>query len=331
MALAPASTETLALDERPRWVYKSNAIIRARFDWTAMVHRVVMMLISQLEREQTLFDHQYVYVQDLVRLTGRKGGNLYVEAAEVASTLLDQKLEIRRDDGSYSGYNLFSDAHYLAGQGCIAARFNPHMRDFLLQLKEQYTKYLLQQAMVLSSPYSIRFYEIIKMMEGIGWCDLSVDEIRLMFKLEDKYERWRDLKRYVIDAAQGELREKCDLYFSYTELRRGRTPIGIKLKIHRKQGEAQRTSRAPAKRKTRREASPPPPPAWQSGLFEERQDPFEAWLSDLDATEHQRVQEEAVARTVRGHPDTQVGSRTFNALLNATMRDMYREREREAA
>lgn len=283
-----ASPQSLSLfDDIPaRWVYKSNALIKARYDWTTNVHRVVMILVSQLDREQVEFGYQRVYASEVRSLAGISTHNIYAVMADVAKGLLDLKIEVRRSKNSYSGFNLFSDAHYEEGEGHLKARFNPNMREFLFELKERYTKYQLRQAMQLASPYSIRFYEMCAMMEGIGWITIPLRELRDMFKLTDKYKRWRDLRRYVIDSARDELKEKSDLYFTYTDERQGRSVVAIKLKIHRKSAER------------KGELAPP-----LEVIQEDERDAFEVWFDALSADEQEAFDAEVRRRVQAQYGD----------------------------
>lgn len=226
--------EQLAIPFEEYKIVKSNPFVEARYDWTTQMHRVIMMMIAQVRKDDTDFGTQRVHIRDLKALSATTSNTIYEDAANAARALLDQKIEIRKASGEYHGYNLMSDTHYYPNRGYIEARFNPHMKPFLLQLRERFTQYRLKQAMQLCSPYSIRFYELCSRWADIGWFDLSVEDLRKMLKLEAKYKRTADLRRYVVDQAREELKEKCDLYLSYTQVKRGRATVGFKFKVLRK-------------------------------------------------------------------------------------------------
>ena len=231
-------------------VVKSNELVKARYDWTVPMHRIIMMLVAQIRLDDEDFTTQRISVRELAKLSESSAKSVYETAQEAAERLLDQKIEVRKDNGEYHGYNLMSDTHYEPGKGYIEARFNPNMKPLLLQLKQRFTQYMLKQTMPLSSPYSIRFYELIKMRKGQGYMDISIDDLRSMFRLENKYSRFRDLRRYVIDKARNELKEKCDLYFDYKIKRSGRSPVGLKLQIKKKkEARPKRKKMQPAKEK----------------------------------------------------------------------------------
>ncbi len=215
-------------------VVKSNLFVEARYDWSTQMHRIIMMAAAQLRISDTEFGKQRIYIRDLAALADINTGQIYEEAEKACRALLEQRLEVRGPDGEYHGYNLMSDTHFYPRKGYLEIRFNPHMKSFLLQLKERFTQYMLRQAMQLSSPYSIRFYELCSRWADIGWFDVTLEDLRLTFKLEHKYQQTTDLRRRVIDASRKELKRKCDLYFDYTQVRRGRAIVGFKFKVIRK-------------------------------------------------------------------------------------------------
>jgi plasmid replication initiation protein len=200
-------------------------------NWTKLEHRVVAMLIAQLKKEDQEFEEQRVYIKDVADLSGRTGKSLYDQAEEICQKLLDQKIHIRTktEDGRrrYKGYNCMSSCEYVEGSGYIEAKFNEDMRPFLLRLKKRFTQYNLKCFMRLSSQHSMRIYELLKMREGLRYLRMEIDELREILCCEHSYERFTDFKRWVLEKAREELKEKADVYFNYKVERDGQTPVRI--------------------------------------------------------------------------------------------------------
>jgi len=216
-------------------VVKSNQLIQSRMNWTKLEHRVVAMLIAQLRRDDHQFKEQRVYIKDIKSLSGRSGKSLYDQAEEICKKLLDQKIHVRTqtEDGRrrYKGYNCMSTCEYVEGSGYIEAKFNDDMRPLLLQLKRRFTQYNLQSFMQLSSQYSMRIYELLKMREGLRYLRITVIELREILCCEHSYKRFTDFKRWVLESARDELKEKTDIYFNYKVERDGQTPVRINFLI----------------------------------------------------------------------------------------------------
>jgi len=216
-------------------VVKSNELIQSRMNWTKLEHRVVAMLIAQLKKSDDQFTEQRVYIKDIADLSGRSGKSLYDQAEEICQKLLDQKVHVRTttDDGRrrYKGYNCMSTCEYVEGSGYIEAKFNDDMRPFLLQLKRRFTQYSLMSFMQLSSQHSMRIYELLKMRQGLRYLRISVEELREILCCEHTYKRFTDFKRWVLDNAREELKEKADIYFNYSVERKGQSPVRVNFVI----------------------------------------------------------------------------------------------------
>lgn len=218
---------------RPKWVVKANSLVNARYDWTMLQQRMILQMIAQLDPREEDFGNQTIYIADLMDL-GQVSGNAYYErATEAAKVLLDQKIFFSLDDGRWRGYNLLS--YVSPGPGYIEARFNPDMRPFLLQLKRRFTRYMLQHVMQFQSPYSIRIYELAQQFADIGHRTIDLDDLREMLVIEDKYPRFYDFKRRVLEQAKKEINRFTDLTIAYEVLRERRVPKKVRLYIRRKE------------------------------------------------------------------------------------------------
>lgn len=221
-------------------VVKANQLIRGRINWTKLEHRVVAMLVAQLKREDDAFEMQRVHISDLMDMAQVSSRDIYNRAEEVCRKLLNQKVHVRTktEDGKrvYQGYNCLSTCRYVEGSGYIEAKFNDDMKPFLLQLKRQFTMYRLQNFMRLNSQHSMRMYELIKMREGLRHLPLSVEELREVLCCKHTYQRFSDFRRHVLERARTEIKDICDVYYTYTVEREGRTPVRVRFLIHQEDG-----------------------------------------------------------------------------------------------
>ena len=218
-------------------VVKSNRLIQARLDWSTIEHRIALHLISQIRKDDNEFRSQTVRIKDINDMTGTASQALYTRAVEICDSLIEQKVRIRSESPSgertYGVYNLLSSCEYVEGSGEIRARFNQDMAPFLLELRDRFTQYRLQFVMRLRSVYAIRFYELMKMREDLKCMRISIGKLREMLAVEDKYTRFSDLKRNVIEPARREIHAECDVYFTYKVEREGRTPVRLMLFFHK--------------------------------------------------------------------------------------------------
>lgn len=229
----------LEIDYPKRFVVKSNRMVKAKAALSKLEHRVLAALIAEIEKEDDSFDLITVRIRDLIERSGSKSEDLYNRGKEICDKLLDQSIRVQRESKNgervYTGVNLLSKCEYVEGRGLIKARFTEDMRPFLLQLKNRFTMYLLQFFLKLDRKHSMRIYELLKMMEFVKVLSISVKEFREILGLENKYEQFSALRRYVIDRAQREIAEKTDIQFTYNVERDGQTPSRLTFYIHEKE------------------------------------------------------------------------------------------------
>ncbi|WP_341481200.1 replication initiation protein [Salinibacter ruber] len=70
------------------------------------------------------------------------------------------------------------------------------------------------------------------MRQDLRHLSLSVEDLRRQLSIENKYSKFSDLKRSVLEQAREELKEKADIYFTYRINRINNSPQSIDFFIH---------------------------------------------------------------------------------------------------
>ena len=247
-----------------KWVVKSNDFVQARYDWPVLTHRILTMMTSQINMRQEEFEMQRINIRDVIRLSGTNSQAIYDRVRPIVKGLTKISIEIETDGGNEEGekiesINVISKARYYKGKGYLEARFTRDMRPFLLQLKKRFTKYELKQLMQLESKYAVRMFELLKRWEGNrrggkeAVFDVSLEEMRDFLKLEGSYAQVTDFRRYVLDRARKDLKEKLNIWFDYKQIKKGRRITGFKI-IIRKDEEAEQAERAKQNRRRLRKS-----------------------------------------------------------------------------
>ena len=305
---------------RRDWVVKSNDLINARYDWTALQQRMILLMIAQLSAGDEDFGVQRIDIADLVDRSGLSSNAYYERAAEAAEVLLDQKIFVRTDAGRWRGYNLLSFVEPHPGH--INARFNPDMRPFLLQLKRRFTRYILGHVLRFQSPYSVRIYEMAMQFQDIGHRTLPLDDLRETLDVATKYPRFYDFKRRILDQAVKEIARHTDHVVTYDVVKDGRTPTAVTLHIRKKaDGES-----APGEQTALNLSSGPPTEPY-AGVPGDTPDDraFRSWWrarSDGERAEHEadaRARLDPYSR--KADPNSVVYRTTFREALLAVWRD----------
>src|SRR5512144_1710219 len=139
-------------------VTKHNKLIQARYALSLQEKRLILWLVSAIRPGDTDFHSYRVSVRALAELLGvEKNKNIYAQVAAVTRRLMRRVIEIETlDEQSYLQIHWLSSAEYHRGQGSVELCFDPKLKPYLLQLKDQFTSIALQYAIQLRSVYAIR-------------------------------------------------------------------------------------------------------------------------------------------------------------------------------
>ncbi len=209
-------------------VKKSEAIVKARYKLSPLAIKFISVVISNLKRSDDVNEEYVVKVRDFKELTGQKTKRIYELIDEALNDLLKNPLTIPLGDDKNSilKANWVSGAVYNGGE--VRFMIYPPLRPFLLEVKEKYLKYRLENILSLRSSYVIRLYEILK-----DWLELnkrygnkaekiiSLDEFRQMLEIPKSYQ-FGDIRRRILEKAKAELAEHTDILFDYEEIKTGR-------------------------------------------------------------------------------------------------------------
>jgi plasmid replication initiation protein len=215
-------------------VTKSNYFIKnSAFDLSLEEQRVILILASMVQPEDTDFKNYTMKVSDFIEVLGIKTENKYSKLPKITKELMQKILEINDEEtGEFLQVAWLSAVKYKKKSGEVELEFSPHLKPYLLDLKGFYTQYRLSNILSMKSKYSPRFYELLKMNEyQKKGCIISIQELRKLFKAETIYPLYADFKKYIILQAQKELEQFSDIRFEFEEIKKVRKVDSIKFFI----------------------------------------------------------------------------------------------------
>ncbi len=104
--------------------------------------------------------------------------------------------------------------------GVIEYRFDPALKPFLLNLKENFTSYHLSNVMNLKSNYAILTFELLAQARNQGYRNITIKEYRELLKIPDSY-RNADILR-LLKKVQKEIRDRTNLQFDFAFKKMGK-------------------------------------------------------------------------------------------------------------
>jgi hypothetical protein len=215
-------------------VVQHNAMVNAGFTMSALEMRCFVAMISRIGREDTALPVCRIPVRELCPDSNSK--NVYTEVRAMTEKMASRflLLEVLGPDGQrlkepdIKNRPLMGAIDYLRREGVVEAVFNEHLKPYLLELKNNFTKAQLSQVLKLKRPASHRIYWLLREYAPFGKRTVSVSELRHVLGLKDEYaDRFDHFRTRVLDPAQEEL-ANTDLPFTYELLKQGRVITEIR-------------------------------------------------------------------------------------------------------
>jgi hypothetical protein len=213
-------------------VVQHNKIVEARYKLTVEEQRLLKTLVSKIQLHDEDFKVYEITVLELANLIGIVDDYYYSRVKAITKKLRDSSLNFMNDKGEEVQTGWLSSAKYY--KGVVKLRFDPELKPYLLQLKNYFTSYELGNILRLKGMYSIRIYELLKQYERIGKREFTIDLFRQTLNIENEYQQYRDLKKFVLSPAEKEITEKTDISYQLSEVKQGRKVVGLVFEIKAK-------------------------------------------------------------------------------------------------
>lgn len=220
--------------EKSNFVVKSNNLVEAFSDMTQNECKVVSFLISKIRKDDNAFNIQTITVKDFNELLGIKGSKSYTYMKIFEEELLKRKVRVIFNNGDRLNVNWFQYSKYIHENATLELCFNSYLKEHLLELNKNYTKYVLQNICKLNSVYAIKLYELLKQYHKIGSRVIDVSDLKYMLGIDKGYNQYCDFKKRVLLVAISEINKNTDLEVELKEIKKGRKVSEIKFLINTK-------------------------------------------------------------------------------------------------
>lgn len=139
---------------------------------------------------------------------------------------LNKKVIQYEDKERWGAFNLIERPEVYKLGDYISFRVSPTIAKAFLDFSKGFSKYELETAMSFESTYSMRFYELLSGQKSP--ITYSIDNLKIMFQIQDKYKLTADFFRKVIEPAKKELDKSAPYSFEYKPVKTGRKITAIK-------------------------------------------------------------------------------------------------------
>ncbi|MCW5952321.1 MAG: replication initiation protein [Propionibacteriaceae bacterium] len=220
-------------------VYKHKKLNNANFgDFTLNDYQVLLHLITkiggvdefgkylqpeQLQREHILTAKEFSEVFNTDISYSYK--LLYQACKKLMKTSITlEKLEL----SEIWEINICSMAKYNKNKGSITIEFTDRIMPYLAQVKQRFVIYNLKEISNFGSLYTTRLYELIQEFKETGWLVKSVEQLREVFAVGNKFKAYGDFKKKTFAHACNEINTNYDIGLTFEEIKEGRKVVAVK-------------------------------------------------------------------------------------------------------
>ena len=218
--------------ERKQLIVKSNEVIqKSRYKLSTQQQKLVLYMISKIRPTDTEFKQYTFDLKDLCQILNVNiQGSNYLKFRDSMQHIADSSFWLKID-GKDKLYRWIDDIEIEPKSTIVRIKFDEDLKPFLLQLKESFTQYQLENVICFDCKYSFRLYEILKSYGFKGVFTISVKELKQRLLIENKYERFTIFKSKVLNKAIEEINKYTDINIEYRLIRQNRTITDIEFEI----------------------------------------------------------------------------------------------------
>lgn len=212
-------------------VLQSYVITTARYDFSVYEKRILYRIIEVLQSKLLglKLTYNYSIQKDLygdyefslpinVFLKDDNDSN-YKEVKKALRSLRNKDFEYE-DATEWGVYGIIEKPKIKKYDSIVKLIITPLLMEAFMNFAKGYRKYELKTAMEFDSVYTMRFYELLSGQERP--LSYLIDDLKKMFKIEDKYKQINDFIKRVIEPARKELSEKAPYSFEYKINKQGK-------------------------------------------------------------------------------------------------------------
>lgn len=202
-------------------VKESNAIARAEIipaPESVWEERLIAKVAAFNRVDSSEFPENIFTIGEL--LDKKPSGTQLRQVEKTVLNLAGSRFRVRERAGKFTVYPIFARVEY--EDGIISAKFNPELKPYYLQLKQQFAIRSLPEFNRLSSTYSQRLYRYLNSWRNLADVMISLEELHnAMNATPSTRKNFKEFRKQVLEIAHREITEKTSLYFDWEPVRKG--------------------------------------------------------------------------------------------------------------
>jgi plasmid replication initiation protein len=229
-------------------IRKSNDLVEARYKFDIWETRVFTKLLTIIRPEDIDFQPFRIYLRDVIDdFKLHKDKASYHLLREATDNLLKKVFYVPYEvEGAVRErkYPIIimtdtlkeaKDDKTRAKNEYVEVCIHPEMKPLLLQLKEKFTSYDIENITSLKSNYTLRIYEHLKQYERIGRRQLEIDYLKRIFEITTEYPLFANFYQKIIEPAFEDINRFTDITITKIgKVKRGRRVEALLFEFYKK-------------------------------------------------------------------------------------------------
>lgn len=176
-------------------------------------------IVSKINAKDTLFKESYVVTYAELDKAGYTTRERYKEVNISLDNLSSKMLSFESEKKIIRCGIIKNHYVYEKRSKEVKIGIYPEMADFLLGIKEQFTKYPLSILNNLINTYDILLFEYFSSIKKLGQQKISLEKLRELLNVKEKYKQTLELKKELLDKTIKRINEYTDIAVHYKDIK----------------------------------------------------------------------------------------------------------------
>jgi|TARA_R110002167_G_C12693194_1_gene652630 plasmid replication initiation protein len=223
-------------------VKKEKALVNGIYKLTLDEQRLFHYTVAKVNPFKDKFGVIYkIPIKDIISFYNLSAGDAYTHFYGALDKLFNRQITFWDESLDLWNTCRFVINKYTDELGVIGLRFSHEMQNMVTSDKD-FLSYKLEKTIGITSPNANRIYEVL--LYSLQRCPVQrlakiipCEELKELMGLSEKYPRFADFKKYVLEVSKVQINKETDIRLDYEIIKTGRSPTHIKFIAQFKKGQ----------------------------------------------------------------------------------------------
>jgi plasmid replication initiation protein len=215
-------------------VQKSNSLVPIMSKYDLQELRLIAYCIAHYDSRKPDNRKFTAKVSDLASIFSMDEDSAYSVVKRVVAAV-SKPFTLKNDKNEELFIWWFQEFKYIPNNGEVEFMLTTSITPYILELKERFSVYQLGDVHKFKAASTWHLFENLNRWKNAGGWHVSLKELRMMLRADEKYQRFDSFRQWFIDPAIAEINEKSSLNVEYVKETSGKTVVALRFFIDSKQ------------------------------------------------------------------------------------------------